>query len=329
MVQSHERRSISVVTPVYNGEASVGELCRRLLEVLPRIAAQYEIILVNDGSRDRSWETISELCSRSPSVRGLNLIRNYGQHNALLCGIRAAKYDLVVTMDDDLQHPPEEIPQLLAELARGEADVVYGRPEREQHGFWRNLASRATKLAMEQMIGATNARDISSFRAFRTHLREGFANFQSPFVSIDVLLTWSTARTTAIDVRRDARKIGKSNYTTWKLVVGTMNVVTAFSTLPLRLATLLGFFIALLGSGILVFVLGNYVLRGSVPGFPFLACMITIFAGAQLLALGVIGEYLGRMFMRSMGRPIYAVKEAIGSQPVAATTETHSTNESS
>jgi len=329
MVQSHAQRSISVVTPVYNGEASVGELCRRLLEVLPRIAAQYEIILVNDGSRDRSWETISELSTRSPSVRGLNLMRNYGQHNALLCGIRAAKYDLVVTMDDDLQHPPEEIPRLLAELARGEADVVYGRPEREQHGFWRNLASRATKLAMEQMIGATNARDISSFRAFRTHLREGFANFQSPFVSVDVLLTWSTVRTTAIAVRRDARKIGKSNYTTWKLVVGTMNVLTAFSTLPLRLATLLGFFMALLGSGILVFVLGNYVLRGSVPGFPFLACIVTIFAGAQLLALGVIGEYLGRMFMRSMGRPIYAVKEAIGSQPVAATTETHPTNESS
>ncbi len=113
MVQSHERRSISVVTPVYNGEASVGELCRRLAEVLPRISAQHEVILVNDGSRDRSWETISELCSRSPVVRGLNLMRNYGQHNALLCGIRAAKYDLVVTMDDDLQHPPEEIPRLL------------------------------------------------------------------------------------------------------------------------------------------------------------------------------------------------------------------------
>ena len=329
MIESHKRHSISVVTPVYNGEASIGELCRRLAEVLPRISAQHEIILVNDGSRDRSWETISELCSRSPSVRGLNLMRNYGQHNALLCGIRAARHEIVVTMDDDLQHPPEEIPQLLAELARGEADVVYGRPEREQHGFWRNLASRATKLGMEQMIGATNARDISSFRAFRTHLRDGFANFQSPFVSIDVLLTWSTARTTAIDVRRDARKIGKSNYTTWKLVMGTVNVVTAFSTVPLRLATLLGFFMALLGSGILVFVLGNDFLHGSVPGFPFLACIITIFAGAQLLALGVIGEYLGRMFMRSMGTPIYAVKEAIGSQPEPATTETHSTNESS
>src|SRR5437879_8512033 len=150
MVQSHERRSISVVTPVYNGEASIAELCQRLGEVLPRVATQYEIILVNDDSRDRSWERISQLCSRSSNVRGLNLMRNYGQHNALLCGIRAAQYDVVVTMDDDLQHPPEEIPQLLAELARGEAHVVYGRPKREQHGFWRNLASRATKLAMEQ-----------------------------------------------------------------------------------------------------------------------------------------------------------------------------------
>src|SRR6266404_4218790 len=125
MVQSHERRSISVVTPVYNGEASVGELCRRLAEVLPRIAAQHEVILVNDGSRDRSWETISELCSRSPVVRGLNLMRNYGQHNALLCGIRAARYDLVVTMDDDLQHPPEEIPRLLARLAHTVARSIH------------------------------------------------------------------------------------------------------------------------------------------------------------------------------------------------------------
>ena len=122
------RHSISVVTPVYNSEASIAELCRRLSEVLPRIATEYEIILVNDGSRDRSWETISELSSRFSTVRGLNLMRNYGQHNALLCGIRAAKYDVIVTMDDDLQHPPEEIPRLLEQLEQG-FDVVYGAPE--------------------------------------------------------------------------------------------------------------------------------------------------------------------------------------------------------
>src|SRR6202040_1061772 len=119
LARSPERRSLSVVTPVYNGEASVAELCRRLGKVLPRVATQHEIILVNDGSRDRSWEVISELCSHSPTVRGLNLMRNYGQHNAVLCGIRAAKYDVIVTMDDDLQHPPEEISRLLERLEEG------------------------------------------------------------------------------------------------------------------------------------------------------------------------------------------------------------------
>ena len=126
------RHSISVVTPVYNGEASIAELCRRLGEVLPQIATEYEIIFVNDDSRDRSWEIISELSSRLETVRGLNLMRNYGQHNALLCGIRAAKYDVVVTMDDDLQHPPEEIPRLLTQLVDG-IDVVYGTPKAGRH----------------------------------------------------------------------------------------------------------------------------------------------------------------------------------------------------
>lgn len=197
MVQSHERRSISVVTPVYNGEASVGELCRRLAEVLPRISAQHEVILVNDGSRDRSWETISELCSRSPVVRGLNLMRNYGQHNALLCGIRAAKYDLVVTMDDDLQHPPEEIPRLLARLEEG-FDVVYGAPKAEQNGLMRALASGITRLALRATVGSEVAKHVSTFRIFRTRLREAFAGYQTLFVSIDVLLTWVTTRFGAI-----------------------------------------------------------------------------------------------------------------------------------
>src|SRR6476659_3321053 len=111
-----KRHSISVVTPVYNGDASIAELCRRLAEVLPQIATEYEIILVNDGSRDQSWKVISELSSCFATVRGLDLMRNYGQHNALLCGIRAARYDLIVTMDDDLQHQPEEIPRLLDQL---------------------------------------------------------------------------------------------------------------------------------------------------------------------------------------------------------------------
>jgi len=310
MVQSHERRSISVVTPVYNGEASIGELCRRLLEVLPRIAAQYEIILVNDGSRDRSWETISELCSRSPVVRGLNLMRNYGQHNALLCGIRAAKYDLVVTMDDDLQHPPEEIPRLLARLEEG-FDVVYGAPKAEQNGLVRALASRITRLALSAAVGSDVAKNVSAFRVFPTQLREAFAAYQSPFVSIDVLLTWATTRFGATTVAFQPRHSGSSNYTFTKLVRHAFDMMTGFSTAPLQLASLIGFTCTLFGLAVFIYVFVRFCLEGSVPGFPFLASIIAIFSGAQLFALGVIGEYLARMHFRSMKRPAYVVRTTI------------------
>jgi glycosyltransferase involved in cell wall biosynthesis len=310
MVQSHEPRSISVVTPVYNGEASVGELCRRLAEVLPRISAQHEVILVNDGSRDRSWDTISELCSRSPVVRGLNLMRNYGQHNALLCGIRAAKYDLVVTMDDDLQHPPEEIPRLLARLEEG-FDVVYGAPKAEQNGLMRALASRITRLALSAAVGSDVAKNVSAFRVFPTQLREAFEAYQSPFVSIDVLLTWATTRFGATTVAFQPRHSGSSNYTFTKLVRHAFDMMTGFSTAPLQLASLIGFTCTLFGLAVFIYVFVRFCLEGSVPGFPFLASIIAIFSGAQLFALGVIGEYLARMHFRSMKRPAYVVRTTI------------------
>jgi glycosyltransferase involved in cell wall biosynthesis len=307
MVQPHERRSISVVTPVYNGEASVGELCRRLAKVLPQISAQHEIILVNDGSPDRSWEIISELSSRSPVVRGLNLMRNYGQHNALLCGIRAAHGDLIVTMDDDLQHQPEEIPRLLARLDEG-FDVVYATPQREKHSFWRAIASRITRLALRAAVGSEVAKNVSAFRAFRTELRNAFANYQAPFVSIDVLLTWGTSRFAAVRVPFKPRHSGPSNYTFGKLVRHAFDMMTGFSTAPLQLASLIGFGCTLCGVCILIYVVGRYFLEGSIPGFPFLASIISIFSGAQLFALGVIGEYLARMHFRTMNRPAYAIR---------------------
>jgi len=306
-MQVPERHSISVITPVYNGEASIAELCRRLEEVLHGISVQYEVILVNDGSQDRSWETISELCSRSPMVRGLNLMRNYGQHNALLCGIRAAKYDLVVTMDDDLQHPPEEIPRLLARLEEG-FDVVYGAPKTEQNGFMRAFASRITRLALGAAVGSDVAKNVSAFRVFRTQLREAFADYQSSFVSIDVLLTWATTRFGVITVPFQPRRSGSSNYTFTKLVRHALDMMTGFSTMPLQLASLIGFSCTLFGIGVLVYVVGRYLLEGSIPGFPFLASIVAIFSGAQLFALGVIGEYLARMHFRTMNRPVYMVR---------------------
>jgi len=304
--------SISVVVPVYNSQQTLPELTTRLRNVLSAVAEDFEVILVNDGSRDESWRVICELATQHPWVRGIDLMRNYGQHNALLAGIREARYDIIITMDDDLQHPPEEIPGLLAKLDEG-YDVVYGTPHKEQHGLWRDLASQVTKLALQSAMGAEAARNVSAFRAFRVQVRDAFANYQGPFVSLDVLLTWGTTRFTAIPVRHDPRLIGVSNYTFRKLVTHALNMMTGFSVLPLQLASLMGFSFALFGLLVLVYVVGRYLIQGgSVPGFPFLASTIAIFSGAQLLALGIIGEYLARMHFRMMERPTYSVRETVG-----------------
>jgi glycosyltransferase involved in cell wall biosynthesis len=304
---------ISVVVPVYNSQGTLAALLERLGPVWERAvgAGTFEVILINDGSRDKSWEVVAELSAKFPWVRGLDLMRNYGQHNALLCGIRLARFATVVTVDDDLQHPPEEIPVLLAKLAEG-LDVVYGKPRELRHGLLRNLASLITKAVLKGAMGAQTAGNISAFRAFRTELRQAFATYRSPFVSLDVLLTWGTTRFAAVDVRHEARTVGVSNYTVKKLLVHAMNMVTGFSTWPLQVASFIGFGFTVLGVVVLLFVVGRYIFEPSarsVQGFPFLASIIAIFAGAQLFALGVIGEYLARLHFRTMDRPTYAVRQ--------------------
>lgn len=304
--------SISIVIPVFNAEETLVPLVTRLLGCLQPRSAPVEVILVNDGSHDGSWAAIQELSAAHPEVRGIDLMRNYGQHNALLCGIRLARYNVVVTMDDDLQHPPEELPKLLSMLAQG-YDVVYGTPDEERHGLWRDLASQLTKLVLRGAMGVETARKVSAFRVFRAQLRDAFAHYSSPYVSIDVLLAWSTTRFASVRVRHDPRPAGRSGYTFGKLVVHALNMMTGFSTWPLQLAGLIGFAFAVFGMGVLIYVLGRYLIQGgSVPGFPFLASVIAIFSGAQLLALGIIGQYLARMHYRMMDRPTYAVRSTAG-----------------
>jgi glycosyltransferase involved in cell wall biosynthesis len=304
--------SLSVVVPVYNGALTLPVLAERLHPVLAALTDRFELILVNDGSRDNSWEVICQIAADHSWVRGIDLMRNYGQHNALLCGIRAARCDTIVTMDDDLQNPPEEIPKLARKLNEG-FDVVYGRPNTEQHGLWRDLASQLTKLALQGAMGAETARQVSAFRAFRTRIREAFGQYQSPFVSIDVLLTWGASRFGAVPVRHDPRLAGTSNYTFAMLLGHALDMTTGFSTRPLQLASLIGFAFTGFGLAVLLYVIGRYLLEGSsVSGFPFLASVVAIFAGAQLFALGIIGEYLARMHIRSLGRPSSVVRETVG-----------------
>jgi glycosyltransferase involved in cell wall biosynthesis len=312
--RSSDGATYSVVVPVYNGEQTVDQLIERLSMVLPGLGGSYEVILVNDGSADRSWDVICRLSERHPWVHGITLLRNYGQHNALLCGIRAANHDVIVTMDDDLQHPPEEIPKLIAVLNQG-YDVVYGTPAHQQHGVWRDIASTVTKLALQSVMGSATARQVSAFRTFREHLREAFAAYQGSFVSIDVLLTWGTTHFAAVAVRHDLRAAGVSNYTFRKLLTHALNMMTGYTTLPLRLASLVGFAFTFFGMTVFAYVFGRYVaLGGSVPGFPFLASIIAVFSGAQLFALGIIGEYLARMHFRMMERPAYGVRSTTGAR---------------
>lgn len=303
---------LSVVVPVYNSEASLPELIARLKPVLEKIAADYELIMVNDGSRDNSWEAVKKAAESNDWIRGINLMRNYGQHNAVLCGIREATGEYIVTIDDDLQHPPEEIPKLLEELDSG-FDVVYGTPLQERHGLWRDLASRMTKLALQSSMDIETARNVSPFRAFRTKIRDAFSAYKCPFISIDVLLTWGASRFGAVKVKHELRKHGVSNYSFYKLVTLALNMMTSYSMLPLQLASLMGILFAFFGLAMLIFVLVRYVISGAVvPGFAFLASTIAIFSGVQLFAIGIIGEYLARMHFRTMDRPPYVIRSELG-----------------
>lgn len=304
--------SISVVVPVYNSASMLAELTARLDAALTPLVKSWEIIFVNDGSRDQSWEVIRGLAEQHPNVRGFNLMRNYGQHNALLTGIRHVRHELIVTIDDDLQHPPEEIPHMLTKLQEGH-DVVYGSPQHEQHGFWRDFASQITKLALQNTMGVDIARHESSFRIFRSRVCEAFLHYNGPFISLDVLLTWGTNRFAFVRVRHDQRRDGESNYTFGKLLTHALNMTTGFSTMPLQIASWVGFAFTLFGVAVLIYVVGRYWLEGgSVPGFSFIASVIALFSGAQLFALGIIGEYLARMHFRSMGRPASVIRDVVG-----------------
>ena len=297
---------VSIVVPTYKSPTTLTELVERT-ESLGLSA--FEIIIVDDGNNDATWEQIGLLSRSKKSVVGLRLGRNFGQHSALLAGVRKAKYSQIVTIDDDLQNPPEEIPNLLAKLVNG-VDVVYGVSTQVRQNVWRRFTSRTAKAIFAKVLGFESAISISSFRAFRTLLREGFAGELGPHVSLDALLTWSTSRFSTLEVEHHARRVGKSNYSFTKLVRFMLDTATSYSTRPLRLATTLGFITTLFGLLLLVWVVGNAIFVGdSVPGFPFLAASIAVFSGVQLVVLGILGEYLGKIHFRAMNKPTFSVSE--------------------
>jgi glycosyltransferase involved in cell wall biosynthesis len=301
---------VSVVIPCYRSRESLPPLISRLIPVLRDLTQLHEVILVVDGSPDDTAQVarnIAATVGRSV-VRVVELRRNYGQHNALLAGVAVARFDVVVTMDDDLQHRPEQIPALVAPLADTGVDLVYGVPIDEEHGWLRSQASRSVKSALA-MAGVPNAQDVSAFRAFRSDLREAFNHVSDPFVSLDVVLSWATTSVRRVPVQMDQRETGRSGYTLRGLMRHALNMATGYSVLPLRLVTWLGLVVSAFGLVAFASVIYlNWTGQIQVAGFTTVVAMLGLLSGTMMLSLGIIGEYLGRLHVRSMQRPAYLVR---------------------
>ncbi len=304
---------VSVVVPVYRSTQTLPVLVASVHTAL--VGINHEIILVDDGSPSATWGVVRSLASSDARVTGVRLGRNAGQHSALLAGVRLANHRVVVTIDDDLQNPPDEIPRLLEALS-DDIDVVYGVPLLVAQGRWRRLLSSLYRAILASSFGTEKAESLSSFRAFRTSLRNGFEADTGPSVSLDSMLAWSTSRFNSVNVAHHTRRDGSSNYTARKLLRFAVDTATGYSATPLRFATLLGFGSVMFGFGVLCWVIGRLLVTGeSLSGFPFLTSTVTIFAGTQLISLGIIGEYIAKMHFRVMRKPAYVVAEVVnGSQ---------------
>jgi glycosyltransferase involved in cell wall biosynthesis len=303
---------ISIVVPVYNSAPTLGALLERLSHTLELITQRYEIILVDDGSRDDSWAVMQSLrADYGEHLVAVQLMRNYGQHNTLMCGLGLARGKYVVTMDDDLQNPPEEVPKLLEYIQRENLDLVYGCPDTRSHAAWRNLGASIVWQFYRTVF--RNSVTPTPFRIMRHQLARSVLFYDLNFTYLDGLLAWCTSRIGAVAVEHHARPQGRSGYSLGKLLVLALNLYTNFSLIPLQVVSLLGFITAtsgfLVGAYYLVqFVAANIV----IPGYASTIIAILILGGVQLLALGVIGEYLGRLHLNVNRKPQYVIRQVDG-----------------
>lgn len=302
---------ISVVVPVYRSAKTLGLFTDRVMAGLPAIADQFELIFVDDCSPDNSWEVLSNLQAQFPSlITAVRLMRNFGQHNALMAGFHRAKGDIVVTLDDDLQHPPEEIAKLVTALRVGELDLVYGAYGQKQHANWRNLGSMLA-IKFFQFVFQVSVKP-TAFRAIRREVITSILPYQRNFTVVDGLLAWSTQRIGAVDVEHHPRAVGRSGYSIRKLVLQSVNVLTNFSLAPLQVVSAMGLLTSVAGLLLASYYLFLYFTSAlGVPGYGSLIVTILVTSGLQLLSLGVIGEYLGRVLLNINMKPQYVERTVL------------------
>lgn len=299
---------LSVVIPVYNSAHTLSRLLERLSNVVGPITPSYEIVLVDDGSHDDSWTVIQALRETyGAHLVAVQLMRNYGQHNTLMCGLGVARGEYVVTMDDDLQNPPEEIPKLLAHIKHYSLDLVYGCPSNREHATWRNWGSAIVWHFYRTVFG--NPVTPTPFRIMRHQLAHSVMFYDLNFTYLDGLLAWCTNRIDGVEVAHHPRAQGRSGYSLGKLLGLALNLYTNFSLIPLQLVSGLGFVTAASGFLVGIYYLFQYLASSiEVPGFASTIIAILMLGGAQLLALGVIGEYLGRLHLNVNRKPQYVIR---------------------
>ena len=307
---------LSVVIPVYNEEASLGELIGRCLAACRGLELDFELILIDDGSRDRSAALIEAAAGCEPELVGVILNRNYGQHAAVMAGLAQSRGEVVVTLDADLQNPPEEIPRLMAEMAQG-FDVVGTVRQERQDSLFRRLASAMINSAVRRSTGVMMHDYGCMLRAYRRPIIDAMLQCREHSTFIPILANGFARRTSEIPVGHAARRQGDSKYSLFKLVSLQFDLLTSMSTFPLRLLSLAGCLVAAAGMAFGLFLMVMRLVYGAawaVNGVFTLFSPLFVLIGAQFIAMGLLGEYIGRIYQDVRNRPRYFVEKVVGQQ---------------
>ena len=295
--------SLSIVIPVYRGAATIGQVVAELSALQPE--GGLEIVLVNDGSPDNSGDVCRSLLPNAAvPIVYIEHARNYGEHNAVMTGLRRASGDYVITMDDDLQNPAEEVIALYDHARKGGWDTVYTRYAVKQHAAWRNLGSRFANAVADRLLDKPKGLYLSSFRCMSRLVVESVTRYTGPYPYVDGLIMQVTQRIDSIEVRHLPRAEGRSNYTLTRLVRLWLNLATSFSLAPLRLAIFLGGFMSVLGCiGAAATIAEALITRATPSGYASTMVVILLVGGVQSMILGILGEYVGRTFLSANGKP--------------------------
>ena len=301
--------SLSIIVPVYRSASILPLLVEKVQKEMRSMNLQdsFELLLVNDASPDNSWDVICDLAMQDPFVKGISLRRNFGQHNATMAGLNYATGDIVVIMDDDLQHPPEAIKSMISALNEG-YDVCYTHYNNRQHAAWKKLGSLFNDWIASHLIGKPKGIYLSSFKAVRKEVIEEVIKYTGPYAYLDGLILGVTQSITAINIEHQPRHEGTGNYNFRRSVSLWLKMATSFSILPLRIASWIGFTIAGFSSLMIVYVVVKKILNPELAaGWASLIATILMIGGIQLLCLGVIGEYLGRTYLKFNDKPQFVV----------------------